>query len=83
MSKITYLPNLTRSSSRPDVATVQAVTENGDPVECSSHALVTAISTEASEATSIVIAREKATGAVLRCDVIGKCETMRCISLAQ
>lgn len=57
-------------SSRPDVAKVEALTLDGEPGSCSSSALVTAISTQPSEATSIVIAREQTSGAVLRCDVI-------------
>ncbi|XP_074660511.1 nuclear pore membrane glycoprotein 210-like [Tubulanus polymorphus] len=58
----------TWTSSRSDVATVLPVSADG--AGCSTKAIVTAVSKHPSRMTSIVLAEDRVTGQVLRCDVI-------------
>ncbi|KAF1390292.1 hypothetical protein PFLUV_G00056550 [Perca fluviatilis] len=57
------------SSTRPEVASIQAVNEeNGRG--CSRRAVLQALSTQPSRLTSIILAEDVVTGQVLRCDAI-------------
>ncbi|XP_047462867.1 nuclear pore membrane glycoprotein 210 isoform X2 [Mugil cephalus] len=57
------------SSTRPEVASIQAVYEDGDR-GCSRSAVLQALSTQPSRLTSIILAEDVVTGQVLRCDAI-------------
>nr|XP_029132383.1 nuclear pore membrane glycoprotein 210 [Labrus bergylta] len=57
------------SSSRPEVASIQAVEEE-DGTGCSRRAVLQALSTQPSRMTSIILAEDVVTGHVLRCDAI-------------
>uniref|UniRef100_UPI0037E7A905 nuclear pore membrane glycoprotein 210 n=1 Tax=Semicossyphus pulcher TaxID=241346 RepID=UPI0037E7A905 len=57
------------SSSRPEVASIQAVEEEGS-TGCSRRAVLQALSTQPSRLTSIILAEDVVTGHVLRCDAI-------------
>ncbi|XP_072445285.1 nuclear pore membrane glycoprotein 210-like [Chiloscyllium punctatum] len=55
-------------STRPDVATIEAIFQND--TDCSHTALISVRSTSLTRLTSIIIAEETVTGQVLRCDVM-------------
>ncbi|XP_069766525.1 nuclear pore membrane glycoprotein 210-like isoform X2 [Narcine bancroftii] len=55
-------------STRPDIATVEPVYQND--TDCSNKAIISARSSQPTRLTSIIIAEEKVTGQVLRCDVM-------------
>ncbi|XP_037334069.2 nuclear pore membrane glycoprotein 210 [Pungitius pungitius] len=57
------------SSTRPEVASIQAVEEERDR-GCSRRAVLQALSTHPSRLTSIILAEDVVTGHVLRCDAI-------------
>lgn len=57
------------SSTRPEVASIQAVDEESGR-GCSSKAVLQALSTQPSRLTSIILAEDVVTGQVLRCDAI-------------
>ncbi|TKS77795.1 Nuclear pore membrane glycoprotein 210 [Collichthys lucidus] len=57
------------SSTRPEVASIQAVDEDGSR-GCSRKAVLQALSTQPSRLTSIILAEDVVTGQVLRCDAI-------------
>ncbi|CAG6021644.1 unnamed protein product [Menidia menidia] len=57
------------SSTRPEVASVQAVDEDAGR-GCSRRAVLQALSTQPSRLTSIILAEDVVTGQVLRCDAI-------------
>ncbi|XP_034551492.1 nuclear pore membrane glycoprotein 210 isoform X2 [Notolabrus celidotus] len=57
------------SSSRPEVASIQAVEEEDD-TGCSRRAVLRALSTQPARLTSIILAEDTVTGHVLRCDAI-------------
>uniref|UniRef100_A0A8C3AE82 Nucleoporin 210 n=1 Tax=Cyclopterus lumpus TaxID=8103 RepID=A0A8C3AE82_CYCLU len=57
------------SSTRPEVARIQAVDEEGGR-SCSRRAVLQALSTHPSRLTSIILAEDVVTGHVLRCDAI-------------
>ncbi|KAM8862436.1 LOW QUALITY PROTEIN: nuclear pore membrane glycoprotein 210 [Spinachia spinachia] len=57
------------SSTRPEVASIQAVEEERDK-GCSRRAVLQALSTHPSRLTSIILAEDVVTGHVLRCDAI-------------
>uniref|UniRef100_A0A8C4EAD9 Nucleoporin 210 n=1 Tax=Dicentrarchus labrax TaxID=13489 RepID=A0A8C4EAD9_DICLA len=57
------------SSTRPEVASIQAVDEESNR-GCSRRAVLQALSTQPSRLTSIILAEDVVTGQVLRCDAI-------------
>ncbi|XP_074537883.1 nuclear pore membrane glycoprotein 210 isoform X2 [Halichoeres trimaculatus] len=57
------------SSSRPEVASIQALEEESG-TGCSRRAVLQALSTQPSRLTSIILAEDTVTGHVLRCDAI-------------
>ncbi|KAA8590872.1 hypothetical protein FQN60_001815 [Etheostoma spectabile] len=57
------------SSTRPEVASIQAVNEESGG-GCSRRAVLQALSTQPSRLTSIILAEDVVTGQVLRCDAI-------------
>lgn len=57
------------TSTRPEVASIQAVDEESDR-GCSRRAVLKALSTQPSRLTSIILAEDVVTGQVLRCDAI-------------
>ncbi|KAE8293658.1 Nuclear pore membrane glycoprotein 210 [Larimichthys crocea] len=57
------------SSTRPEVASIQAVDEDSSR-GCSRRAVLQALSTQPSRLTSIILAEDVVTGQVLRCDAI-------------
>ncbi|XP_044066781.1 nuclear pore membrane glycoprotein 210 isoform X1 [Siniperca chuatsi] len=57
------------SSTRPEVASIQAVDEESSR-GCSRRAVLQALSTQPSRLTSIILAEDVVTGQVLRCDAI-------------
>ncbi|KAG7228133.1 hypothetical protein INR49_013416 [Caranx melampygus] len=57
------------TSTRPEVASIQAVDEVSS-LGCSSKAVLQALSTQPSRLTSIILAEDVVTGQVLRCDAI-------------
>lgn len=58
------------SSSRPEVASIQALEEEDGTGGCSRRAVLQALSTQPSRLTSIILAEDLVTGHVLRCDAI-------------
>uniref|UniRef100_A0A7N8YDB4 Nucleoporin 210 n=1 Tax=Mastacembelus armatus TaxID=205130 RepID=A0A7N8YDB4_9TELE len=58
-----------RSSTRPEVASIQVLDEDSSR-GCSSRAVLQALSTQPSRLTSIILAEDVVTGQVLRCDAI-------------
>lgn len=59
-----------RSSSRPDLITISPIYDDAESVECSSKAVLTTVFREKRRSTAFVLAKDLATGEVLRCDVI-------------
>lgn len=59
-----------RSSSRPDLITITPIYDDADSVECSSKAVLTTVFREKRRSTAFVLAKDLATGEILRSDVI-------------
>lgn len=76
-SESTDDPCFVWSSSRPDIVSITPIYQtrertdsDGSPNECSSKAIVSAVSKHAQRYTSIILAKETKTDKLIRCDVI-------------
>ncbi|XP_031623845.1 nuclear pore membrane glycoprotein 210 isoform X2 [Contarinia nasturtii] len=58
------------SSSRPDLITITPIYDDADSIECSSKAVLTTVFREKRRSTAFVLAKDLATGEILRSDVI-------------
>lgn len=59
-----------RSSSRLDLISITPIYDNAEDTDCSSKAVLTTVFREKRRSTSFVLAKDLASGEVLRCDVI-------------
>lgn len=59
-----------RSSSRPDLIAITPVYDDSNDIECASKAVLTTLFRERRRSTALVLAKDSATGEILRCDVI-------------
>lgn len=59
-----------RSSSRPDLISITPLYDDSNDIECASKAVLTTLFRERRRSTALVLAKDLATGEILRCDVI-------------